>query len=393
MNLSDIIKNVNSYVGDSSTDRLTTDERFQSLTEATAWLLEELGNEHMTDRTEIEYLPTVTWYKVDNLTPYLMTAGQLRFKEDRTDRVDFTRVEPRDLATMSANRYAYAIERFNGDSFIGINMPYSGDNTHQDLIPFNSGDSYTYTGTNASDILKEKDAVRFDMTGTGVTATGLSTTSSAISLTDWVGDGTFVFELEIPDISNVTSVSFKFGTNLGTDYYLGTVTQDANGNALAQGLNIIKIPWSILTQVGSPSTSAVTVWQILVNHTSGKPAVDKFRLSDLRITRPIFLTFKYLFYRVGKNASGADIIEFTADTDVPFFVERYPQYRYAVAHKAAAVLNRFLQLPDNVRSEDREADKALDRYKKNFSGERDMGSTAFKVAGISFRNKRIIRRR
>jgi len=91
--------------------------------------------------------------------------------------------------------------------------------------------------------------------------------------------------------------------------------------------------------------------------------------------------------------AGTELIEFTADTDIPFFVNRYPQYKFAVAHKAAGVLFRGLRLPDDARSEDREASSALKRFRKNFAGERDTGSSAFKVAGISFRNRRVIRRR
>ena len=66
MNLSDILKNTNTYIGDSSTDRVSDSDRWMAATEATAWLLEELGNEHMVDRADIEFLPTVTWYKMDN---------------------------------------------------------------------------------------------------------------------------------------------------------------------------------------------------------------------------------------------------------------------------------------------------------------------------------------
>jgi len=120
--------------------------------------------------------------------------------------------------------------------------------------------------------------------------------------------------------------------------------------------------------------------------------VGGFKISDLRIAKSVFLTFKYIFYRVGKDSTGDDITEFSADTDIPFFAERYPQYKFAVAHKAASVLFSSLRLPDDSRSEDRKAMSALDRYRKNFSGEKDMGSTAFKVAGISFRGRRTIRR-
>lgn len=393
MDVSNIITNTNTFIGDSSTDRVSATDRYQAVTEATAWLLEELGNEHMTDRAEIEFLPTVTWYKMDSLTPYLLTAGQLRFKEAQSDLVDFTRVEARELENISKDRHAYAIERYNDDSYLGIVMPEKHDLTHKDLVPLDESDSLTYTGTNATAIFKEKNAIRFDMANTGVTATGLTTTTSAVDITDYEGMGILIVELEIPDIANITTVTIKFGTDTTSDYWLGTVNQDVNGNPLAVGVNTLKFKWGDLTKVGTPSVSAITTWQWLVNHTSGKPVAEGFKLSDMRIAKPTYLNFKYLFFRVGKSAAGADIIEFTADTDEPFFSERYPQYRYAVAHKAAGILFRSLQQIENARAEDREANNSLDRYRKNFSGERDMGSSNFKVAGISLRGRRIIKRR
>lgn len=398
MTVQDLIKNTNTFIGDSSTDRLSMEDRYQALTEGTAWLLEELGNEHMVDRSEIEYLPTVTWYKMDSLTPYLLTAGQLRYKEDNSFNEDFTRIEARDLATMPNNRHAYAIERFNGQSYLGINIPEIGSSSsaqqsYQELVSLDSKYTGTYTSINAENIFVETDAVKFDMITSGLTATGLSTTTPPISIVPFEGTGILIFEIEIPDMTGVTSVSFRFGTNLVSQYYLGTATQDVNGNPLVKGVNTIKVRWADLTKVGTPSLSAVTAWQWQVNHLTSKPPVDGFKLSDMRIAKPIYLNFKYIFFRVGKSAAGVDLIEFTADTDIPFFDARYPQYRYAVAHKAAGILFRSLMLPDNARVEHSEATKSLERFKKNFSGERDMANSAFKVAGINFRSRRLFKRR
>lgn len=395
MDLSDVIKNVDTFIGDTSNDRVTASDRYQACTEATAWLLEELGNEHMTDRATIEYLPTVTWYKMDSLTPYLLTAGQLRFKEgeDNDRQSDFTRVEPRDLATMPNTRYAYAIEQYDGDAYLGIKVPPSEDVDQRDLIEMNVNDGLTYTGVNAVNITGEANAIRFDMENTGETATGLTTTSSSIDLSDYADTGVIIFEFEIPDISDVNSVSIKFGDDLSTDYYLGTVTQDVNGNPLAAGVNTIKINMSELSVVGTPDNTDVTKWGFYCNHDSGKAQVDTWRLSDLRVADPIFLTFKYIFYRVGKDNTGSDIIEFSATTDVPFFIERYPQYRFAVAHKAAAILYRSMQHHANAGSEESQARQSLKRYRKNFSSESDAGSSAFKLAGVRFRGRRIVRRK
>lgn len=391
MTLNDIFTSINIFINDKSTDRVTEEDRFIAATEATAWLLEELGNEHMVDRADIEFLPTVTWYKMDNLTPYLLTAGQLRFKEE-DDHSDFTRVEARELVDNNNQKYQYAIERFNDDSYIGINVPNSSRYPHLDLIPFTSTDGLTYTGINADNIVAEKDAVRFDMQNTGQSSTGLSTTSQPINIQDYETEGVFIFEFEIPDVQDVTSVTLKFGTNLSTDYYAGTVSQDVNGNNLVPGVNVIKVPWSTLTLVGAPDLTAVTRWSIVMNHATSKPLVDGLKVSDLRIAKPTDLTFKYIFYRVGKDNTGDDIIEFSATTDVPFFANRYPQYKFAVAHKAAAILYRSMHLFENASTEEREAKAGLTRYRKNFQNERDTGSSAFKPAGISFRNRRLVRR-
>lgn len=392
MTVSDLISSVNVFIGDTSEDRLSNADRYQALTEATSWLLEELGNEHMTDRAEIEYLPTVTWYKMDNLTPHLLTAGQLRFKDDVAWKTDFTRVDARDLAYSLDNKNEYCIERYNNDSYLGIIVERNSQKVSKDLIPLDSSDDYTYTGTNASNITKYESYVGFDMTTTGVTATGIETTTEEIDLTYFQTDGVLIFELEIPDIDDVTSVELRFGDDLTTNYWSGVVTQDVNGDALAEGVNTIKVKWSELTLVGTPDVSAVTAWRWLVNHDAGKVASDGWRLSDMRAAMPIPLYFKYISYRVGNATNGDSITSFTATTDVPFFSERYPQYKFAVAHKAAAILFRGLQLLPNAGTEDREAVRALDRYRKNFNGERDMGSSTFKPFGINLRGRRIIRR-
>ena len=395
MDLSDVIKNVNTFIGDTSNDRVTAEDRYQACTEATAWLLEELGNEHMTDRAEVEFLPTVTWYKMDNLTPYLLTAGELRFKEEedkhRSDQ--FQRVEPRDLATIPSSRFVYAIEQYGGDAYLGINIPPTEFTNQKDLIEGTKDDGLTYTGINADNITGEQNAIRFDMAAGGQTATGLSTTTETIDISNFSGTGVIVFEIEIPDISDVTSVSIKFGDDLSTDYYLGTVAQDVNGNPLAAGVNTVKFRMSELSTVGSPSLSSIEEWSFTVNHDAGKSVVGDFRFSDLRIANPIYLNFKYIFYRVGKDNTGSDIIEFSSTDDVPFFMNRYPQYRFAVAHKAASILFRSMQEWSGAGSEESQARKSLDRYRKNFSTERDPDNSSFKVAGVRFRNRRFVRRK
>jgi hypothetical protein len=387
MQITEIIGYANSIIGDSSTDRLSQAERYDAATEATAWLLEELGNEHMVDRVTIEYAPSVLWYQMDDIAPYMMGSGELRLSSKK-EGVDFTRVDGRELASMPENRFAYAIERYDDKAFLGVVIPKSEQGIIRDLVRFEQGDSLTYTGTNASNITPSTDHVRFDMTATGVSATGLSTITDPINLEPKTPDDVYILDVEIPDIEDITSISLSFGDDLATDYVLITTTQD-----FVVGNNTVVFKHRDRSVVGTPDLSSVTRWRVLINHQTSKPAVEGFKFSDLRSATIMPMEFKYLFYRVGKNTSGADITEFGADTDVPFFSERYPQYKFAVGHKAASVLFRFLQLWEESRQEAREADVALARFRKNFPSERDAVSSTFKPAGVNLRRNRIIRRR
>lgn len=386
MTVQDIIDLANSYISDTSNDRLTETQRLDAVTEATAWLLEELGNEHMVNKEEIEFLDTVTWYKLDAQVPTILTTGDVRLKHDHD--VDFTRQDIRAFSTMTVNRPSYTIERYNGDTFLGLKMP--SNNYSKDIIAYNKDDSNTYTGINADNFVKEEYALRFDMQATGQSTTGVETTIDAVDFTSFDGRARLVFEIEIPDITDVTSVSLRFGSNLSSDYYLGTVTQDINGNTLSEGLNIIKIAWEDLTQVGTPGS--LTKWRVNINHQTSKPVMEGIKVSDLRADLPTLVNLKYIFWHVGEDASGTQITEFADTTDVPFFSGRYDQYKFAVAHQTASHLFRSLRLKDEAEDEEIQAGRALVRYRKNFSGERDLNDSAFKVAGINFRRRKTIRR-
>ena len=80
--IASLVTNLDTYLGDSSTDRISQAERFEALTESTAWLLEELGNEHSVNTYTLEYLDTVNYYKVTTPLADLLIGADLRRDRD-----------------------------------------------------------------------------------------------------------------------------------------------------------------------------------------------------------------------------------------------------------------------------------------------------------------------
>ena len=80
-----VITELNTYVGDASTDRISAAERLQSITEATVWLQEETLNDLMNATFALNYYDTVNYYKVTTSIADLLDGADLR--REKSDQV------------------------------------------------------------------------------------------------------------------------------------------------------------------------------------------------------------------------------------------------------------------------------------------------------------------
>ena len=97
LTIAETIVNLNTYLGDTSNDRVTEAERFQALTEATIWAQETLENDHQNATYELDYLDSVNYYKVTTSIADLLSAADLRRDKDDQDKT-FSFKSPKDLA-------------------------------------------------------------------------------------------------------------------------------------------------------------------------------------------------------------------------------------------------------------------------------------------------------
>lgn len=400
-----LVTNLDTYVGDSSTDRISAAERLQYLTEGTAWLLEELGNEHMVETYTLNYLDTVHKYKITTAVADLLIGADLRRGEELQTK-SFTRKSPREISEdigQGSSESAWAVERTDGDAFLLVNhnSKYSAL-TIADFDSTSAGggtwalDTTTADGTNltvdTNEFKQGSGSLNFDVdvsqSGNNL-ATLTNSTLTELDLSDYENLGTFSLWVWIPAVTNFTSVTLYWGSS-STAYTSLVKTTDINGSSFVVGWNQITFDWASGSVTGTPDFTAVDYIRIDFNYGAGYSDATDFRVDNLILVRPEKLTFHYISWNVGTTSTSDStaITAFAATTNVPFFSGRYDQYRYAVAHKAASIAFTALRLRQEAVDEDNAAEMALTRARKLFESSKTKEQNSFKVFGVSFKRRR-----
>lgn len=410
--IANLVTNLDTYLGDSSTDRISQTERFQALTESTAWLLEELGNEHMVDTYSMSFYDTVNYYKVTTDLANLLVGADLR-RGVYDQQVSFARKSPRELAEeigRNSKDPSWAIDRHDNETYLAITYPskykaqvLSAMDTITDggtWTADTSGSDATNLTTDQNEFKQGSGSINFDLDvsqSVNNYAVIYNPDANATDLSSVEDLGSFIFWAYIPENLYTSSYTLTWGSDTDAtpstkaNYWSATVTTDINGNALADGWNEIKVDWADATATGSPDSSDIQYYEFRVTYNASQADDTDYRFDNFRIVQPETLTFHYISWKVGTNNSGTDITAFSATDDVPFFSGQYDQYKYAVAHKAASILYySALRLPDQGAIEMGQANQSLDRYRKNFESSKVREMKSFKVHGVNLRrnNKR-----
>ena len=405
--LASVISNTDTYFGDSSTDRISQAERFQALTEGTAWLLEELGNEHMMDTYDLEYLDTITKYRVTTPLVDLLTGADLR-REGALQTMSFTRKSPREMAEeigQNDQTSSWAIERTGADAYLIVHFPTPNKATQvSGFDSLTDGGGTWVADTTTSDALNVTvDVNEYKQGGASLNfdvdvsqsgnnrSTVYMPDASEHNLAKFEDLGSFMFWVYIPSVTFFSSITMSWGSNEAKTpasknaYWSATIPTDINGTAFTDGWNECRVDWSAATMTGTPDSSALVYFEFALNYTASQVDDTDFRLDYLRIAKPEKLTFHYISWYVGTSSGGTPITSFTATTDIPFFSGKYDQYRYPLAHKAASIMFTAVRLRDEAMSEDNQAMKSLDRYRKNFESSKVREQKTFMVAGNNLR--------
>lgn len=406
--VANIVTNVDSYISDTSTDRITSAERLQYITEAVLWLQESLQNDHLNASYDLSYFDTVNRYKITTAVPDVLDVCDLRRGiDDQT--ISFSRKSTRELYEeigVNFGESSYALERVDSNWYLLVNHASKYPALLVGKCDSLTGDGGTWeadtTNSDATNVTADSNeftegsgSINFDadVSQSGNNrATIFNDELTSQDLTDYEDLASFIVDVYIPDVTNFTSVTFYWGSS-STAYWSVTATTDINSNAFVAGWNTVKFSWASATMTSTPDVTAIDYLRIDFNYGAGQGDDTDFRIDNIRVVRPETLKFIYTSWSVGTNSGGTDLYAFTATTDIPFFSGKYDQYKYAVAHKAASLIFRTLRLKQESADEEMEAERALIRARKIVPSSTTPELHSFKVRGVNFNKTRFKRTR
>lgn len=401
--VSGIQSKVNIFISDASTNSVSAADRLSAISQATQNLMADIGFDHFNATYSLDYFDTVHRYDVTTALPDLFEPVDLKRGEaQHTDQL--IRKQPRDIATDIGNgssQKEFSVERYDRKSFLVINMPalYQADSLHTcDEFDGNGtwvADTSTSDATNVA-----TDSIVFQVGGGSVSfdvdvsqsgnnyASISNSTMNAVDLSGVENIATLFMWVYIPSVTNFTSVTAYWGSS-STAYWSLTATTDYNGNALVAGWNRLKFAWASATKTSTPDSSAIDYLRIDFNYAGGYADNTGFRIDQILMIRPETLTFIYETFYVGKNNSGTSLLAFTATTDVPWYSGIYDFFDNPIAHGAAAILLRQMQLETRADSEDRQYEKEIKSLLQRLPTSQLKESRAFKPRGVNFARSKV----
>lgn len=208
-------------------------------------------------------------------------------------------------------------------------------------------------------------AIQFDLAAGSATGSIQISTLSPVDMTGKVNIDTEFFWVYLPTGASITSLNLKWGSDYTANYYTYTTTINQQGLAFQNGWNLIALPWSSATLVGSPTVTAYTSVQLTVAYNSTLQTGVKF-CNLTSNTGYIFESqyySKYLFRNASTNAFQETV---TDSTDNAVIVNLDTDSYNLLFNKTAFFVAQSLQGSDaqyDATFFDNEYTNALKRYK------------------------------
>lgn len=407
--IADFFSEFNTIIGDSTEDRITNLQRYAYATKATAWLKEELENDHSVNTFNLDYFDSVYYYQITTAVADYFDTNDLR-RVVGENYQSFSNKSSRELAEEIAQGFresSYTIERANKKAYLGINhaskypafrasslesLTVDGGTWEADVV---NSDAFNLA-VDSVDFTEGSGSLKFDIdvsqSGNN-RATIFNDAYTSRDLSNSKDLASWFLDVKFPDVDDITSVTFYWGTD-SSNYYSVTQTTDMNGDAFVADWNHnLQFEWLGATVTGTPDDEDIAYLRIDINYAVGQADATSFKIDNLRLIRPEPLKFYYTSWALGETSAGVDLYKFTASTDVPYFSGQYDQYLFIIAQYGASLAFDDLTLPDRAQGELVKAIRGINRLRDIIPSSVARETKSFKPLGISFNRHRRYRRR
>jgi len=141
-----------------------------------------------------------------------------------------------------------------------------------------------------------------------------NTTMTAVDISAQEDQGTLFFWAYIPDVTNVTGFTARWGSD-SSNYWEASATTGFNGEALRNGWNRIGMAWSGATETGTGVSSAIDYLYLQVTYAAAQTDDTDFRFDDVRMESPENMELHYYSTSFVQTSAGANQATFSATDD------------------------------------------------------------------------------
>ncbi len=161
-------------------------------------------------------------------------------------------------------------------------------------------------------------AIQFDLAAGSGTGSIQISTLTPIDLTTNLNIDTLFAWVYIPLASAITSFDVQWGSDVTANYYHLTVTTTQQGTAFQNGWNLIALPWSSATKVGSPTLTSYKAVKLTVAYNSTLQTGLKFcnLTSNTGYIFEMQYYSKYLFRDPSTNAFQETVVDSTDNNKI-----------------------------------------------------------------------------
>lgn len=208
-------------------------------------------------------------------------------------------------------------------------------------------------------------ALVFDLAAGSATGSIQISTLNAVDMTGRVNVDNEFYWLYLPTGTAVTSVTLRWGSDITANYYTYTATATQQGTAFQNGWNLISVPWTSATKVGTPTLTAYDSVQVILAYNSTLQTGVKFcnLTSNTGFIFEMQYYSKFLFRDPTTNAFQETVVDVTDNNKIlNLDTESYNLF----FNKCAFFVAQSLQGADaeyDATYWDNEYSKALKQYK------------------------------
>ena len=395
--INNVIQLIDSYTGEDTTQRISTQERYDALTEAAVMMKQKMKGDMSNMTYAVDYIPGVYYYKISPTTFNVLATGDLRVDEfDHSGaklHVPFHRIGSDKInEDIDKGRHdgTYALDRYDKELYLVIN--HTSVNTRTQVSDCGSTTGVTLDDDATSLVLDSNEtidgnALKFtiDVSNSG---NDYATINIPVELdvTNLKDIANIVASVYLEDPSEVSSIQIKLMED-ASNYYSYTSTSPFNETSFVIGWNKIVGQWIDFTTTGTPDDTAIASCEITINYSSSQTDMIA-RVDEIFLATPAKLKFHYLGYSVGNDTTGDEITEFSATSDVPYYSGQYDNAKFAHARFAATILLENLRLHDQADRQLALGNNLINEIMNLIPSSHRVESKSFRPLGVNHNRRR-----